>query len=95
MLWQKPVSELTFADVDEFLKARRPEGSRLDYKLHFPNDLAKTIAAFANTLGGIILPGVELTKSATNRSGRPVQVWRISRGSQIGSFRLRRPPIRR
>jgi Putative DNA-binding domain len=62
MLWQKQVSELLFSDVDEFLQAKHPEGNRLDYKLTFPNDLAKTIAAFANTLGGIIILGIDCDK---------------------------------
>jgi hypothetical protein len=61
-LWQKRTGQISFRDVDEFLKARIPEGHRLDYKLHFPNELAKTIAAFANTLGGMIILGVDSDK---------------------------------
>ncbi len=58
-LWNKPASELTFADLDAFLCAKFEEGHRLDYKLTFPSDLGKTIAAFANTLGGVIILGVD------------------------------------
>jgi hypothetical protein len=58
-LWSLPLEALTFEQLDEFLAARLPEGSRLDYKLDVPNDLAKVIAAFANTLGGLIVLGVE------------------------------------
>ncbi len=61
-LWYKPVTEIAFADVDAFCQAKIKEGLRLDYKSEMPKDLAKTVAAFANTLGGLILIGVEATK---------------------------------
>jgi hypothetical protein len=32
-LWNKPVSEITFADVDFFCRTQQPEGARLDYKV--------------------------------------------------------------
>ena len=49
-LWQKPMSEVTFEDIDAFCSAMYREGTRCDYKLGFPTKLEKTIAAFANTL---------------------------------------------
>jgi Putative DNA-binding domain len=59
-LWHKPASLIEFSDVDAFCQTMQPEGARLDYKgVAFPKDLAKTIAAFANTLGGLIILGVE------------------------------------
>jgi len=61
-LWHKPLSQLVFDDVDRFCAAKLPEGVRLDYKLHFPHNLEKTIAAFANTLGGHILLGIDSDK---------------------------------
>ena len=45
---------------------RSPEGPRLDYKAEIPKELQKVVAAFANTLGGIILLGIEANR-ATNR----------------------------
>ncbi|MDR3618226.1 MAG: ATP-binding protein [Paludisphaera borealis] len=65
-LWRKDVDDLTSDDVDVFLTGMQPEGYRLDYKLRLPGDLAKTIAAFANTLGGMIILGVA-EDHATNR----------------------------
>jgi hypothetical protein len=57
-LWNLPLESLTFEQLDGFLQLKLPEGARLDYKLEVPNDLAKIIAAFANTLGGLIVLGV-------------------------------------
>ena len=72
-LWSTPVSQITFADVDQFCREMHPEGV-LDYQgVALPKDSAKTIAAFANTLGGLILLGVEAlgTKRPILPSGRP------------------------
>ncbi|UJP64265.1 AlbA family DNA-binding domain-containing protein [Mongoliitalea daihaiensis] len=54
MLLPKKNSEF----VESLLK--RPEGLTLDFKLHITNSekIAKTLVAFANTNGGIILIGV-------------------------------------
>jgi hypothetical protein len=72
-LWQKAVTDLTFEDVDAFLTAKVPEGHRLDYKKKFPDDLAKTIAAFANTLGGMIILGVDADKATNEPVWPPVE----------------------
>jgi len=58
MLYQKPVNEITWGDVEEFCAQQIPENVTLDYKRDFSGDLKKLIAAFANTNGGIILIGV-------------------------------------
>jgi predicted HTH transcriptional regulator len=44
--------------IENLLK--RPEGTNLDFKLHINNSekIAKTLVAFANTAGGIIVIGV-------------------------------------
>jgi Putative DNA-binding domain len=65
-LWTKPANAITFADVDAFCQTGQPEGMRLDYKWEWPENLEKTIAAFANTLGGIVLLGVDADKT-TNK----------------------------
>ena len=68
-LWNKPISQITFEDIDAFFQTMQPEGARLDYKgISFPNDLAKSIAAFANTLGGLIILGVE----ANHTDNKPI-----------------------
>lgn len=62
MFFKKPINQLTFEDVLEFLKQGVPENTMLDYKLLLPKNnekFAKTIAAFANSLGGTIIIGVK------------------------------------
>jgi predicted HTH transcriptional regulator len=79
-LWQKSVSELDFSDIDQFCAGKPRENTRLDFKVDFPNNLEKTIAAFANTLGGLILLGVD-SDPATN-----TPIWPPTKGmpSQVG-----------
>lgn len=62
-LWHKPISDITFADVEAFCLTQQPEGVRLDYKASPPPDLANHFAAFANTLGGLILLGIKADKA--------------------------------
>jgi hypothetical protein len=59
MLYTKRISDIEWNDVVDFCNQRIPEGATLDYKKDFPNNLQKTIAAFANTMGGLILIGVD------------------------------------
>ena len=62
MFFQKPINQLTYEDVRNFLKQGIPENTMLDYKLLLPKNnekFAKTIAAFANSLGGTIIIGVK------------------------------------
>jgi Putative DNA-binding domain len=65
-IWTKPMAAIDFADVDAFCRMGQEEGIRLDYKGEWPGDLAKTIAAFANTLGGMIMLGVD-ADTVTNK----------------------------
>lgn len=67
MLYTKSIQEITWDDVVEFCNQEIPENPTLDYKKDFPNNLQKSIASFANTLGGLILIGVdEDTQSKPN-----------------------------
>jgi hypothetical protein len=62
MFFSKPINELSFEDVVEFLKQNIAENTMLDYKFLLPKNnekFAKTIAAFANTMGGTIILGVK------------------------------------
>ena len=62
MFFSKPINELSFEDVVEFLKQGIAENTMLDYKFLLPKNnekFAKTIAAFANTMGGTIILGVK------------------------------------
>ena len=62
MYFTKPIARLTFQDVVHFLKQGVPENTLLDYKYMLPKDnekFAKTIAAFANSMGGTVIIGVK------------------------------------
>ena len=68
-LWYRPIRDITFDDVDAFCSMKLSEGTRLDYKVSVSEKgnaqaprLEKLVAAFANTLGGIILLGVDADK---------------------------------
>lgn len=66
MLFNKPVHELTFEDVVAFCKRGIPENKQLDYKYLLPKNhekFAKTIASFANAMGGTIIVGVQDDKN--------------------------------
>ncbi len=70
MLYTKPIDTVTWTTVEEFCAQGVPEGAYLDYKVDYPNDLAKTIAAMANTFGGVIVIGVD--ERADSRPQTPV-----------------------
>lgn len=57
-IWSKPVAAINYDDIEEFCLQRQREGRNLDYKSEIPGDVAKIVAAFANTVGGIIVFGV-------------------------------------
>ncbi len=66
MLFSKPIHELTFEDVVAFCKRGLPENKQLDYKYLLPKNhekFAKTIASFANAMGGTIIVGVQDDKN--------------------------------
>ena len=98
-LWSKPISQINFADVDAFCQKMQPEGARLDYKgIAFPKDLAKTIAAFANTLGGLIILGVDALETENTpiwppTSGMPMTAGISERVVQISQESIH-PPVR-
>ncbi len=66
MLFNKPVHELTFNDVVAFCKRGIPENKQLDYKYMLPKNhekFAKTLASFANAMGGTVIVGVQDDKN--------------------------------
>jgi predicted HTH transcriptional regulator len=71
-LFSGELANISFADIEEFLAIKAPEeqrpteGVRIDYKLKEPSDFPETVAAFANTYGGLLLIGVESNKKKNN-----------------------------
>ncbi len=65
----KPIDTFSFQNVVDFCKLGYREGTQIDYKQDLPKDgLAKHFAAFSNTLGGVIIIGVEEDK----KTGIPI-----------------------
>jgi hypothetical protein len=58
-LFTEPINDITYEDVVSFCEQGIGEGVNLDYKKDFPQELERTISAFANTFGGLIIIGVE------------------------------------
>ena len=61
---------LTIENVKVFCEQGIPEGVRIEYKKEFPKAIERTICAFSNTAGGIILIGVEAEK----RTNKPTDI---------------------
>lgn len=59
MIYSDPIENITWDAVELFCTEKIPESTVIDYKSDWPDDLAKTIAAMANTLGGMIIIGVK------------------------------------
>jgi hypothetical protein len=71
-LFSSNLQAMTFSDVADFLSIAAPEegrpseGPRIDFKLRIPDDLCDTIAALANTFGGLVFIGIESDKKKNN-----------------------------
>jgi len=59
MLYTKKIEEITHEDIVNFCNGKIRENISLDYKEAIDSTLAKTIAAMANTWGGLIIIGAE------------------------------------
>jgi hypothetical protein len=82
-----PIEKITIQDIEQFLQSGVKEGTLLDFKEQFPNKLEKTIAAMANTFGGIVLIGVEETATGGGTvpiKGLPLAPGLRERVIQIG-----------
>lgn len=67
----KPLNQITYADIDQFVQEKWPEGKTVDYKRDSygnrdedKKELLKDVSSFANTQGGDILIGVDEDKGA-------------------------------
>jgi hypothetical protein len=92
-LWHKPMDAITFADVDAFCQTMQTEGMRLDYKLDRPKDLAKLVAAFANTNGGLILLGVEADPTTNKPIWPPLKGMLSQKGVEEAVISIARDAI--
>jgi len=59
MLYTKKIEEITYKDIVDFCNEQIRENINLDYKEAIDSSLSKTIAAMANTWGGLIVIGAE------------------------------------
>jgi len=67
-LFTKNIDEITFEDVEQFVE-NWPEGVRVEYKKNIPSGkLPKSVASFANTLGGVLILGVNDDKQTQTRA---------------------------
>ncbi len=64
MLSTKPISEVSWDDIEEFCQEQHSESANVEYKENFPKNLEKTLSAMANTIGGIVLVGVKETNES-------------------------------
>lgn len=64
-MFGKPIHEIKLEEIASFLETGIREGAALDFKRDFPSSLEKTLSAFANTYGGIVLIGVDETPTGT------------------------------
>ena len=68
----------TWDDVQRFCAQQIAENTTLDYKQSIPNDLERTVAAMANTLGGTIIVGA--SEDAQARPQLPAAGMEFRRG---------------
>jgi len=68
-LFNKPINELTIDDINTIVQNEIPESRSLDYKLELPamteagnKELLKDMSAFANTMGGYLIYGINEEK---------------------------------
>lgn len=70
-MFTKPITDIEFSDVELFCRTYR-EGIRVEYKEAIPKNLPRTISAFANTQGGILILGAKANK-VNNRVDFPIK----------------------
>lgn len=59
-IFNRDVEEISFSDIESFCAEQQIEGIQLEYKKEFPKKgLAKQIASFSNTRGGLLIIGIE------------------------------------
>lgn len=78
MIYTSAIDQITWDAIVEFCQQGRTEDAYLDYKRDFPSDLANTISAMANTMGGIIIISVQ--EDTESKPALPVPGIDFTRG---------------
>jgi predicted HTH transcriptional regulator len=73
-----PIDDFDYPTVVQFLETGAREGIVLEFKSDFPAHLDKTLAALANTFGGVILIGVDETE--TGQAQLPIAGIELKKG---------------
>ena len=68
-IFEEPIETISYSDIDSFCNSKISENIKVDYKIDFPDDLAKYIVGFANTYGGILLIGIQANKTTNIPTG--------------------------
>jgi Putative DNA-binding domain len=93
MLFSKPISDLTFEDVEEFCK-RFKENMRVEYKSTFDDNvkrkLPKVLSSFANSYGGILIIGINAPAGAPQEPFDGI-VFPEKERSRLGPVRTPKP----
>lgn len=99
-MFNKLLARIEFADVEEFCR-EWGEGIRVEYKRDLIKEIPKTVSAFANTLGGILVMGVAADQN-TNKAIFPIEGMaeapgleeRVIQSSQTGVYPGVLPEVR-
>ncbi len=75
----------TYADVEAFLAEKIPEGLRLDYKREVTDKIERTIAAMANSEGGVIVIGVDEERATRKPQLPPVGIDLAGQAERVQS----------
>lgn len=75
----------TYADVEAFLAEKIPEGLRLDYKRTVTDKIERTIAAMANSEGGVIVIGVDEERATRKPQLPPVGIDLAGQAERVQS----------
>lgn len=67
----RPLHEIGWEDLKAFLEEGRPEGTRLDYKRKWGQDVARDACAMANTSGGDLILGVKEVEDKRAKTHAP------------------------
>jgi predicted HTH transcriptional regulator len=67
----RPLHETGWEDLKAFLEEGRPEGTRLDYKRKWGQDVVRDAFAMANTSGGALILGVKEVEDRRAKTHAP------------------------